>query len=65
MVSDPNYLGVPEETLNKVVGYLLDRPYREVSELLKLLEAEIVTIKGVQPVQQEEVDSDEQSHSSR
>ena len=60
-MSDPNYLGVPEETLNKVVGYLLDRPYREVSELLKLLEAEIVTIKGVQPVQQEEVDSDEQS----
>ena len=64
-MSDPNYLGVPEETLNKVVGYLLDRPYREVSELLKLLEAEIVTIKGVQPVQQEETDSDEQSHSKR
>lgn len=65
MVSDPNYLGVPEETLNKVVGYLLDRPYREVSELLKLLEAEIVTIRGAQPVQQEEADSDEQSHSKR
>lgn len=65
-MSDPNYLGVPEETLNKVVGYLLDRPYREVSELLKLLEAEIVTIRGAQPVQQEEeADSDEQSHSKR
>lgn len=45
-MSEPSYLGVPEGTLNKVVSYLLDRPYREVSELLKLLESEIVTIRG-------------------
>ncbi len=59
MVSETNYLGVPEDTLNKVVSYLLDRPYREVSELLKLLEAEIVTIQGAK--QPQEVTSDEES----
>jgi hypothetical protein len=52
-VSKPNYLGVPEDTLNKVVSYLLDRPYREVSELLKLLESEIVTIKGAETLPEE------------
>ena len=59
-MSETNYLGIPEDTLNKVVGYLLDRPYREVSELLKLLEAEIVTIKGAEKKPQPpEVESDE------
>ena len=48
-MSNTNYLGVPEDTLNKVVTYLLDRPYREVSELLKLLESDIVTIRGAVP----------------
>lgn len=52
-MSKPNYLGVPEDTLNKVVSYLLDRPYREVSELLKLLESEIVTIKGAETLPEE------------
>lgn len=64
-MDDQKYLGLPEQTLNKVVGYLLDRPYREVSELLKLLEAEIVTIKGATKEPAEEVDSDEANHSSR
>lgn len=53
-MSDTNYLGVPEDTLNKVVTYLLDRPYREVSELLKLLESDIVTIRGAVPATVEE-----------
>ena len=57
-MSQPNYLGVPEDTLNKVVGYLLDRPYREVSELLKLLESDIVTIRGAVPATVEESDDD-------
>jgi len=57
-MSQPNYLGVPEDTLNKVVGYLLDRPYREVSELLKLLESDIVTIRGAVPTTVEESDDD-------
>jgi hypothetical protein len=53
-MSNTNYLGVPEDTLNKVVTYLLDRPYREVSELLKLLESDIVTIRGAVPSTVEE-----------
>ena len=57
-MSQPNYLGVPEDTLNKVVTYLLDRPYREVSELLKLLESDIVTIRGAVPTTVEESDDD-------
>lgn len=61
-MSDTNYLGVPEGTLNKVVNYLLDQPYREVSELLKLLEAEIVTIQGAK--KPEEVTGDDESKQS-
>ena len=57
-MSNTNYLGVPEDTLNKVVTYLLDRPYREVSELLKLLESEIVTIRGAVPSTVEESDNE-------
>ena len=57
-MSNKNYLGVPEDTLNKVVTYLLDRPYREVSELLKLLESEIVTIRGAVPSTVEESDNE-------
>ena len=63
-MSEPTYLGVPEGTLNKVVNYLLDRPYREVSELLKLLESEIVTIRGAAPTT-EESDSDGPTPSER
>lgn len=62
-MSETNYLGVPEDTLNKVVNYLLDRPYREVSELLKLLEAEIVTIQGAKKTQ--EVTGDDESESKQ
>ena len=64
-MSDTNYLGVPEDTLNKVVGYLLDRPYREVVELLKLLESEIVTIRGASTAKEEESDSEGPATSER
>jgi hypothetical protein len=43
---DEKYLGLPQETLNQLINYLLGRPYREVSELLKAVESQVVTIQG-------------------
>lgn len=40
------YLGVPDATLNKIVSYLMQRPYQEVAEILKALESEVVTISN-------------------
>lgn len=56
---DEKYLGLPQETLNQIINYLLGRPYREVSEILKAVESQVVTIQGqVNPNSIQEVPSE-------
>ena len=60
---DEKYLGLPQETLNQLINYLLGRPYREVSELLKAVESQVVTIQGKVSTM-EAVDSEREDNGS-